>query len=287
MKSRSLGVVLSVSLALLASLPTYAQEAPGAGRPHDAKRDHARKRPPAEQLGVHVEPYTVPEYTYTVVGSWPHDPNAFTQGLIYLDGVFYESTGLNGASSVRRVDPQTGNVLQRRDLSPAYFGEGLTEFGGKLYQLTWLSQTCFVYDRATFTPLGQFSYEGEGWGITHDGRSLIMSDGTDEIRFLDPETFAERRRIRVRANGVPVVRLNELEYIKGQIYANVWLTDEIVRIDPWSGWVTGRIDLTGLLPPGTGHVDVLNGIAYDAATDRLFLTGKLWPRVFEVRLRRK
>ena len=287
MTSRSLGAVLSVSLALLAGLPTYAHGASGAGRPHDAKRDQAHKRPPAEQLGGHVEPYTVPEYTYTVVGSWPHDPNAFTQGLIYLDGVFYESTGLNGASSVRRVDPQTGNVLQRRDLSPAYFGEGLTEFGGKLYQLTWLSETCFVYDRATFAPLGQFSYEGEGWGITHDGRSLIMSDGTDEIRFLDPETFAERRRIRVRANGVPVVRLNELEYIKGQIYANVWLTDEIVRIDPWTGWVTGRIDLTGLLPPGTGNADVLNGIAYDAATDRLFLTGKLWPRVFEVRLRRK
>jgi glutaminyl-peptide cyclotransferase len=229
---------------------------------------------------------TVPVFGYQIVRTYPHDPDAFTQGLQYVDGFFYEGTGLNGRSSIRKVKIETGEVLQQRDLPPEHFGEGITVFGGELFELTWQSRVAFVYDKTTFAPKRRLAYSGEGWGLTHDGRSLIMSDGTDQLRVLDPATFAERRRIRVTVDGAPLPRLNELEVVKGEIFANVWTTDSIARIAPATGRVTGYIDLEGLLTPAQrARTDVLNGIAYDAAHDRLFVTGKLWPKVFEIRIK--
>lgn len=231
----------------------------------------------------------IPTYTYEVVNTFPHQRNAFTQGLVFLDGALLESTGLNGQSSLRRVDLQTGNVLQRAEVPSEYFAEGLAALNGKLYQLTWQNRKGFIYDLHSFKLEGEFTYEGEGWGLTTDGHWLIMSDGTDQIRFLDPATFKENRRITVMANGQPVDRLNELEYVKGEIFANVWGTDFVVRIDPATGHVVGVINFAGLLAPEDRDkdTDVLNGIAYDPATDRLFITGKRWPKLFEVRLKLK
>jgi glutamine cyclotransferase len=228
---------------------------------------------------------TLPIYGYTVVRSYPHDPSAFTQGLEFVDGVLYEGTGLNGRSSIRRVNLDTGNVLKQHNIGSQYFGEGITVFKSDLFELTWQSGIAFVYDRTTFAPKKSFKYTGEGWGLTHDGTNLIMSDGSEFLRFLDPDTFAERRRLRVTGPGQPVKNLNELEYVKGEIFANVWMTDYIARIDPSTGRVNAYIDLRGLLPAtGLSGDAVLNGVAYDAATDRLFVTGKLWPRLFEIRL---
>lgn len=223
---------------------------------------------------------------FEIVQRWPHDPEAFTEGLLYRDGRMYESTGLNGSSDFREVDLETGQVLRSRDLDQKYFGEGLALFGGKLYQLTWRTQVGFIYDAATFQPTGQFNYTGEGWGMTDDGTSLIMSDGTSTLRFLDPATLAVQRTVKVTDEGREVTQLNELEYVKGEVYANVWRTNLLARIDPATGHVTGWIDLTGLLASNerTGDEDVLNGIAYDAATDRLWVTGKLWPKLFEIRV---
>jgi glutamine cyclotransferase len=227
----------------------------------------------------------LPVFGYTIVHAYPHDRDAFTQGLEYVDGVIYEGTGLNGRSSIRKVKLETGEVLQKRDLPQQHFGEGVTLVGPVLFQLTWQSGIAFTYDRTTFAPKGSFKYTGEGWGLTHDRDNLIMSDGTEFLRVLDPATFGERRRIKVTALGQPVKNLNELEYVKGEILANVWMTDAIARIDPGSGRVNGYIDLRGILPAGQQSSDaVLNGIAYDAAGDRLFVTGKLWPRIFEIRL---
>ncbi len=225
-------------------------------------------------------------YTYEVVASYPHDPQAFTQGLVYLDGVLYEGTGLYGRSSLRRVDLATGEVFQQIDLAPKYFGEGIAIFDEQIYQLTWRENEAFVYDLDSFSRTGVFTYTTEGWGLTHDGSRLIMSDGTPIIRFRDPATFAEIGRIEVRDPSGPVSNLNELEYIDGLIYANVWQSDRIVQIDPVSGTVVGDIDLSGLLPPEDRRqpVDVLNGIAYDSENERLFVTGKLWPKLFEIRL---
>ena len=230
----------------------------------------------------------VPTYGVEIVGNRPHDPDAFTQGLVFHDGALYESTGLHGRSSVRRVDLETGRVLSRRSVPRPYFAEGLTIFQGRVVQLTWQSQKGFVYDLG-LRLTREFAYTGEGWGLTHDGTSLIMSDGTPRLRFLDPATFAVRRVLDVTDAGRPVESLNELEFVRGEVYANVWPTDWIVRIDPVSGRVVGRVDLTGLLAPHErrGTEDVANGIAYDASADRLFLTGKLWPRLYEVRLRRR
>jgi glutaminyl-peptide cyclotransferase len=228
---------------------------------------------------------TTPMSTYQVVKSYPHDRQAFTQGLVYLDGVFYEGTGLNGQSSIRKVKVETGEVLQQRRIDDKYFGEGIAVWGNTLVQLTWQSETGFVYDRDTFEPLKTFGYKGEGWGLTHDGARLIMSDGSATIRFLDPQSLKETGRITVRDGGMPIGNLNELEFVKGELYANVYMTDRIVRFSPTTGQVTGWIDLTGLLSAREAvGADVLNGIAYDAAGDRLFVTGKLWPRVFEVRV---
>ncbi len=228
-----------------------------------------------------------PTSSYEVVASYPHDPAAFTQGLVWHEGGLYESTGLYGESSLRQVDLVTGEVLRSVAVPAEHFAEGLAILDGRAIQLTWRSQIGFVYDLQRFGRQGQFAYEGEGWGLTHDGRSLIMSDGTHRIRFLDPATFATTRCIGVYDGARPLANLNELEYVRGEIWANVWQTERIVRIDPASGAILGWVDLSGLLPAGerTPSVDVLNGIAYDAAADRLFVTGKYWPRLFEIRLR--
>jgi glutamine cyclotransferase len=239
------------------------------------------------QTDVSAEP--IPVYGYEIKRVYPHDPAAFTQGLVFRDGQLWESTGLNGESSLRKVELETGRVLKRVEVPRQFFAEGMTVFRNRVYQLTWQSQRAFVYDPETFQKLGEFAYEGEGWGLTHDGESLIMSDGTNRLRFLDPETFAVRRAVTVTAAGRPVNELNELEYVNGEVYANVWRTDRVARIDPRTGRVVGWIDLTGLLPAAehSAITDVLNGIAYDAASDRLFVTGKLWPKLFEIRLVKK
>jgi glutamine cyclotransferase len=224
--------------------------------------------------------------TYQVVATYPHDRNAFTQGLVIDDGVMYEGTGLNGRSTLRRVDLASGSVLQSVALDQQYFGEGITTWNDQIIQLTWQSQQGFVYDKATFERLKSFNYPGEGWGLTHDDRSLIMSDGTPAIRFLDPVTLQETRRITVTDQGQPIVHINELEYVGGEILANVWQTDRVVRISPDDGHVIGWIDLSGLLSAEDRQqpTDVLNGIAYDAQRDRLYVTGKLWPKLFEIKL---
>ena len=228
---------------------------------------------------------SLPVYGYRVVRTFPHDPEAFTQGLQYVDGFLYEGTGLNGRSSIRKVQLETGEVVQKRDLARAYFGEGITVWKSDLIQLTWQSNVAFVYDKTTFAPRRTFKYRGEGWGLTHDGTSLIMSDGSDELRILDPATFEERRRLKVTAAGQPLRSLNELEFMNGEILANVWLTDTVARIAADTGRVLGYIDLRGLLSKAERDaVDVLNGIAHDAQNDRLFVTGKLWPRVFEIEI---
>lgn len=224
---------------------------------------------------------------FQIIHAYPHDPKAFTQGLIYIDGHLYESTGLNGRSSLRMVDLTSGQVLQKHDLPEEYFGEGLTDWGSTLIQLTWTSHKAFVYDRFSFSLLQTFAYSGEGWGLTHDDTNLILSDGTSYLRFLDPKSFRVVRRIHVTDDsGHAVDQLNELEYIHGEIYANVWQTDEILRISPHSGKILGRIDLAGIIDKHElqGEGAVLNGIAYDAVGDRLFVTGKLWPKLFEIKI---
>lgn len=229
----------------------------------------------------------IPVYGYRVIKTFPHDPKAFTQGLVYYkDNILYEGTGMWGESSLRKVDLLTGNVLQIHRLPNEIFGEGITLWNDTIIQLTWQHRKGFVYDRETFTLLKEFYYPTEGWGITHDGRRLIMSDGSATLFFWDPETFQEIGRIEVRDDKGPVVRLNELEYINGLIYANVWLTDRIAIIQPETGRVVGWVDLTGLLKPEDRHarVDVLNGIAYDAQGDRLFVTGKYWPKLFQIQI---
>ena len=230
--------------------------------------------------------YPAPVLGYRIVNTYPHDPRAFTQGLVFADGVLYEGTGLRGQSGLRKVDLKTGNILRVRQLSAHFFGEGITIYGNRVIQLTWRAKVGFVYDRQTFQLLDTFNYLTEGWGITHDGRSLIMSDGTSTLYFLDPQTFQEVDRLAVHTRDGPVSRLNELEYVQGEIYANVWKTDRIARISPQTGEVVGWIDLEGLLKPEdrNSRIDVLNGIAYDVENDRLFVTGKLWPKLFEIEL---
>lgn len=223
---------------------------------------------------------------YQVINRFPHDPQAFTQGLVYHEGEFYESTGLYGQSSLRKVALESGSVLEILPIPEPYFAEGLTLWEDNLIQITWKEGVGFVYNLADFQPKLTFTYESEGWGITHDGNNLIMSDGTSTLYFLDPVTFEVVREVSVTLDNVPVTNINELEYILGEVYANIWLTNTIMRIDPSSGKVLGTIDLAGLLAgdPGFENADVLNGIAYDAKTDRLFVTGKFWPWVFEIKL---
>ena len=231
----------------------------------------------------------VPVYGYEVVNTFPHDPDAFTQGLIFNDGALLESTGLERHSTLRRVELQTGKVLKKIDVAPFFFAEGMTLMGGKIYQLTWKGEKGFVYDPQSFEKTGEFTYTGEGWGLTHDADSLILSDGSNKIRFINPSDYSVKRVISVTDGARPVMALNELEYVKGEIYANVWHQNRVARIDPQTGQVKGWIDFNGLLKTGdvTDEEAVLNGIAYDESGDRLFVTGKLWPKLFEVKLKQK
>jgi len=240
----------------------------------------------AAQAAKKTSTVSVPEYTYKIVNVYPHDPQAYTQGLVYKDGYLYEGTGLNGRSSLRKVRLETGEVLQRVDLPPELFGEGIALLGGKIFQLTWKAGTGFIYDAHDFHLLRKFSYPGEGWGLTTDGRLLYMSDGTPEIRVLNPETLKEIRRIKVHDAASPVNELNELEFINGELFANIWQTDRIARISPRTGKVVGWVDLSGILSPMYRRTPdaVLNGIAYDPQGKRLFVTGKLWPNIFEIQL---
>jgi glutaminyl-peptide cyclotransferase len=233
---------------------------------------------------------SVPTYDVDVVHTYPHDVSAYTEGLFYLNGFLYESTGLEQHSSIRKVRIDTGAVVQKIDVPAQYFGEGIVNWHGHLISLTWKSHVGFVYDLASLKLQRHFEYEGEGWALTQDGKQLIMSDGTPDLRFLNPETLHETNRIHVTLDGKPVHNVNELEWVKGEIYANVWETNWIARIDPRDGHVLGLINLAGLLLPSdqvSGPDSVLNGIAYDAKRDRLFVTGKNWPKLFEIRVRKR
>jgi glutaminyl-peptide cyclotransferase len=242
----------------------------------------------AEAVSNSSEFSSIPVYGYKIINTYPHDSSAFTQGLVYDDGVLYEGTGQYGRSTLRRVDLNTGRILKQTSLADTLFGEGVAIWKDRLIQLTWQSGLGLVYGKDNLTQISEFSYPTEGWGITSDGKRLIMSDGTNKLHFLDAETFAEQRQLSVTADGVAVQGLNELEYIKGKIYANMWPTDWIVIISPDTGEVNGSINLRGVLQQINGRdghdVDVLNGIAYDASGDRLFVTGKLWPNLFEIEL---
>jgi glutamine cyclotransferase len=238
-------------------------------------------------MAVSAKPLGTQVQGYEIVHTYPHDSRAFTQGLLYVDGHLYESTGLRGQSSIRMLDLNTGRVLQKYDVPSDYFGEGLTDWGSTLVQLTWQAHKGFVYDRFSFALLRTFTYTGEGWGLTHDDKQLIMSDGTPYLRFLDPKTFQETRRIHVTTpSGEEIPDLNELEYVRGEIYANIWHSDRIARISPKTGKLLGWIDLSGLRDASTtSNSDaVLNGIAYDAKDNRLFVTGKLWPKLYEIKV---
>jgi glutamine cyclotransferase len=224
---------------------------------------------------------------WEIVNSYPHDPEAFLQGLVWYDNGFYEGTGLYGQSSLRRVEFPSGKVLKKIDIAKEFFGEGIAVVNNHIIQLTWQSHKGFVYDRETFTKISEFTYPTEGWGLTYDGKNLILSDGSSSLFFLDPETFQTVRKLDVTMNGTPLPRLNELEYIDGEIWSNVWQTDRIVRINPTSGQVTSFLDMTGILTRQnrTGNEDVLNGIAYDAQQKRIFISGKQWPKIFEIKLK--
>ena len=234
-------------------------------------------------------PMTAPEYGYRVVHVYPHDRNAFTQGLEFRAGFLYEGTGLTGRSMLRKVKLETGEVLQQINIAPQLFGEGITVMNQQIIELTWRSQIGFVYDQASFRQLRSFNYPGEGWGLANDGQQIYMSDGSAEIRCWDPVSLQEKRRFTVRDGGRPVSSLNELEWVRGEIYANIWQKDFIVRISPTDGRVVGWVDLSGLLSAADREppVDVLNGIAYDILGDRLFVKGKLWPKLFEIKLVKK
>ena len=228
----------------------------------------------------------VPIWGISVVETFPHDPESFTQGFVYHRGYFYESTGLHGKSALKKIELNSGKVIKRVELGKEYFGEGMTILDDKIYQLTWLNKTGFIYDLSSFQKTGRFSYRSEGWGLTTDGKSLIMSDGTAVITFLNPETFQVIRRINVRDGKMPVTYLNELEFIRDEIWANVFTTDLIARISPQTGKVLSWIDLSSLptLLPRSRRRDVLNGIAYDPERDRIFVTGKFWPQIFEIKI---
>jgi glutamine cyclotransferase len=240
---------------------------------------------PALVLAAAAWAQNAPVHSYKVIATYPHDPKAFTEGLEYHDGALYESTGLNGSSSLRKVDLTTGAVVKNLPLSMLYFGEGITFFGNRLFQLTYHNGVAFVYDPVTLQQKPEtFHYNGEGWALTHDSKHVIMSDGTAALRFLDPVTFSEQSRLVVREGGRPLANVNELEYIDGEIWANVWMTERIARIDPRSGQVNSWVDLTGLRQRAgcTEDCDVLNGIAYDAARKRIFVTGKRFPKLFQI-----
>lgn len=282
--ARILPLLLAPTLLLLCLAGCRQQAARDAGAANSGARAGAASNSMSNDGATRL----LPVYGYEVVNSWPHDRDAFTQGLIFHEGALIESTGQYGESSLRRVELQTGRVLQKTDVAPQFFAEGTTLLRGKIYQLTWTTERGFVYDPATLQKTGEFRYTGEGWGLTNDGESLILSDGTNQIRFLNPDTFAVSRTINVFDRGRPVRDINELEYVKGEIYANVWKSDRVARIDPQTGALKGWIDLKGIISPAErgGDTDaVLNGIAYDERGDRLFVTGKLWPKLFEIRVK--
>jgi glutaminyl-peptide cyclotransferase len=255
----------------------------------------AQPNPNNKPVNANAAKSSIPLFTYDIVKAYPHDPSAFTQGLVFQDGAFYEGTGGRGSdtfhSSLRKVELDTGKVLQKHDLAPEYFGEGISIVGDKIYQITWREHTAFVYGVSDFKPQKEFKYSGEGWGLTTDGSLLYMSDGTHVIRVVDPATFETLRTVVVNdEKGQPVMQINELEWVKGEIWANIWQTGTIVRIDPTNGKLLGRIDLEAVVKQEQADnedADVLNGIAYDSANDRLFVTGKLWKRLFEVKVKPK
>jgi glutamine cyclotransferase len=219
-----------------------------------------------------------------IVKAYPHDSQAYTEGLFFDQGMLFESTGEEGTSGFRKANLATGEVVARSELPSSYFGEGIVGWKDKIYQLTWKDQKGFIYNRADFRPLGEFAYKGEGWGLTHNGKSVIMSDGTATLRFLDPDTLAQQSTLKVTANGCPVPQLNELEWVDGEIWANIWRTDLIARIAPESGKVKGFLDVSALGPVNAGEDEVPNGIAYDSGAKRIFVTGKMWPQLYEVRV---
>jgi len=270
-------------LLLTVALSIASLQCNGAGSPSSTNKAAEGANKTAETAAAPVN------YGYQIVNIYPHDSAAFTQGLVFIDGKIYEGTGQEGHSSLREVELQSGHILKKVDLPEPYFGEGIALLNGKIYQLTWQHQVGFIYDAKSFEQVGKFNYSGEGWGLTTDGHSLILSDGSNRIRFLDPDSFKVTKTIAVLDGQIPVNELNELEYVNGEIYANIWHDEHIVTIDPQTGRVTGRIDLTGLLPPGDVQDEeaVLNGIAYDEPGKRLFVTGKLWPRLFEIKLKRQ
>jgi glutaminyl-peptide cyclotransferase len=253
----------------------------GAFASRDAAAAGPAPAPARDDAGRHVEQYTV-----RVVQSFPHDAGAFTQGLVFRDGFLFESTGLQGRSSLRKVVLETGAVVQQRSVPAEHFAEGLVDWGERLIQLTWKSGQGFVYALDTFEPLRTFAYAGDGWGLARDDTRLIMSDGSATLRFLDPDSLAQTGTLEVTHDGRPLPQLNEMEMVEGRLFANIWPTDFIAIIDPATGRTTGRVDLRGLLPvpERTGPIDVLNGIAYDAKKKRLFVTGKLWPKLYEIEL---
>jgi len=263
-----LAVGVVVIVLLLRSGPANQQDASSNAGSHGSDESQAR------------------QLSYEVVNSYPHDPTSFTQGLVWHDSALYESTGLEGQSKLRRLEFPSGRVLKEVRLSPDLFGEGLALVENRLIQLTWKSHRGFVYDLETFRQLEEFSYDTEGWGLTYDGNNLILSDGSSNLFYLDPHTFKPIKKLAVTMNGKPLTELNELEFIEGEVWANVWQTDFIVRIDPSTGRVTSFLNLKGVLAPSdkTGREDVLNGIAYDPEHKRIFITGKLWPRIFEIRV---
>ena len=274
--------IVHACLAATLLAAAFVVRAQNATTTHSSNSSSPSNSPPA----AIAPPPDVVNYTYEVVQTYPHDRQAFTEGLFFLDGKLFESTGQYGASSLRSVDLASGKVTQQTNLPGQFFGEGLAVFSNKLYQLTWRSGTAFVYDLKTFAKLKEFNYPGEGWGLTTDGHWLIMSDGTSVIRFLDPETFKVDHTINVTLRGSPLKNINELEYIKGEIFANIWQNTYVARIDPATGKVLGMINFANTLPlADRDGADVLNGIAYDPATDRLFITGKYWPKLFEVKLK--
>lgn len=261
--------------------------ASAAAPPEPAPTPAPPPAPPPEPAPA-PDPAPPEVFGYRVVHEFPHDPRAFTQGLFFHDGFLYESTGLRGESTLRRVDLDTGEVLEQRELLPQFFGEGAALAGDFIFQLTWEAEIGFVYTREAFRLVREFRYAGEGWGLTFDGEHLVMSNGTDELRFLDPNTLRHVRTLRVTADGEPLPQLNELEWIEGEIWANIWTQDRIARIRPDTGEVTAFVDLTGILPRAFAlrypEMDVLNGIAWDAENGRIFVTGKKWPKLFEIEL---
>lgn len=240
-----------------------------------------------KQINIHQKPKDkVKYYSYKIINTYPHDRTSFTQGLVFENGFLYEGTGLNGNSNLRKIELETGKVLQNFKLDYQYFGEGITIYKNKIIQLTWKSNIGFVYDKDSFQILQKFNYSTEGWGITHDEKNLIMSDGTSTLYFLNPENFKEVKKIKVHYNDIEVNNLNELEYINGEILANIWKSDHIIKINPDTGEITGWIDFKGIsdLNDNKNEIDVLNGIAYDNINDRLFITGKFWSKLFEIKL---